>query len=178
MTLSIRKIAVVGGFAVGAALALAPLAAADTPVDPSIIDSEITSLNSLFAADTTAAAVPTADIDTVANQFTTIFPADVTAVEKLPLFDDLVYGFNPTSVTSDPGAYDVLNGALTKFDDALNVGIYALENAGSNVPLADFATDGVFGLSNTAATDLAAETASQAITTLLGDSYSDLLGYF
>jgi hypothetical protein len=176
--MNLRKIAVVGGFAVGAALTLAPLASADTPVDPSIIDSEIASLNSLFAADTTAAAVPTADLVTGTNEFTTIGQSFVSTVEANTTFDELVYGFNPANLTTDPGSYDVLNGAITKFDDALNVGIYALENAGSNVPLADFATDGVFGLSNTAATDLAAETASQAITTLLGDSYSDLLGFF
>jgi hypothetical protein len=176
--MKIRKIAVVGGFAVGAALTFAPLASADTPVDPSILDSEITSLNSLFAADTTLAAVPSTDIVTGTDVFTTIDPADVTAVEKLTTFDDLVYGFNPSNLTTDPGAYDVFNGALTKFDDALNVGVYALENGGNNIPLADFATDGVFGISGTAATDLAGETASQAITTLLTDSYSDLLGYF
>jgi hypothetical protein len=178
--MNLRKIAVVGGFAVGAALTLAPLASADTPIDPSILDSEIASLNSLFAADTTAAAVPTADLVTGTNEFTTIGAGFVDTVEGngSTLFDELVYGFNPTNVTDDPGAYDVLNGAIVKFDDALNVGIYALENAGSNVPLADFATDGVFGISGTAASDLAGETASAAITTLLTDSYSDLLGYF
>ena len=175
--MNLRKIAVVGGFAVGAALTLAPLASADTPVDPSILDSEISSLNSLFSLDTSIAGVPTADLVTGTNEFTTIGQAFITPVEANTTFDDLVYGFNPSNLTTDPGAYDVLNGALTKFDDAINVGIYALEN-GSNVPLADFATDGVFGLSNTAASDLAAETASQAITTLLTDSYSDLLGYF
>jgi hypothetical protein len=177
--MKIRKIAVVGGFAAGAALALAPLASADTPVDPSILDSEIASLNSLFAADTTAAAVPPADLVTGTNEFTTILSSDVSTLESSnTLFDELVYGFNPDNLTTDPGSYDVLNGALIKFDDALNVGIYALENAGSNVPLADFATDGVFGISGTAASDLAGETASAAITTLLGDSFSDLLGYF
>ncbi len=177
--MNLRKIAVVGGFAVGAALTLAPLASADTPVDPSIIDSEIASLNSLFAADTTAAAVPSTEIATGGTGvFTTIDPSDVTSVEANTTFDDLVYGFNPSNLTTDPGSYDVLNGALIKFDDAINVGIYALENAGNNVPLTDFATDGVFGLSSTAATDLAGETASAAITTLLTDSYSDLLGYF
>ena len=176
--MEIRKLAVFGGLAVGAALTFAPLASADTPVDPSIIDSEIASLNSLFAADTTAAAVPTADLVTGTNEFTTIGQSFISTVEANTTFDELVYGFNPSNLTPDPGAYDVLNGAITKFDDALNVGIYALENAGANVPLADFATDGVFGFSGTAATDLAAETAPAAISTLLGDSFSDLLGYF
>src|ERR1700742_3646296 len=100
--MKIRNIAVLGGLAAGAALAFAPLASADTPVDPSIIDSEIASLNSLFAADTTAAPVPTADIDTGGTgDFATIFPADVMAVEGngSTLFDELVSGFNPTNVT-------------------------------------------------------------------------------
>jgi hypothetical protein len=178
--MDIRKIAVVGGFAAAAALTLAPLASADTPIDPSILDSEIASLNSLFGTDTTLASVPTADLVTGTNEFTTIGSTFVSTVEGngSTLFDELVYGFNPKSVTPDPGSYDVFNGAITKFDDALNVGIYSLENAGSNVPLADFATDGVFGISGTAATALAGETASAAITTLLTDSYSDLLGYF
>jgi hypothetical protein len=143
------------------------------------VSSEITSLNSLFTSDTTLAAVPPADIITAADGFKIIDPGDVAAVEGngTTLFDELVYGFNPTSVTGDPGAYDVFNGAISKFDDALNIGIYALENGGSNLPVADFATD-LFGLSGTTASTLAAETATQAITTLLGDSYSDLLGYF
>src|ERR1700742_4107981 len=100
--MKIRNIAVLGGLAAGAALAFAPLASADTPVDPSIIDSEIASLNSLFAADTTAAAVPTADIDPGgAGVFTTIVPSDVSTLESSnTLFDELVYGFNPSNLTT------------------------------------------------------------------------------
>src|ERR1700744_4193976 len=129
--MNLRKIAVVGGFAVGAALTLAPLASADTPVDPSILDSEISSLNSLFAIDTSIASVPQADLVTGTNEFTTIASGDMSAVEGngSTLFDELVYGFNPKNLPPDPGSYDVLNGALTKFDDAINVGIYALENS-------------------------------------------------
>jgi hypothetical protein len=179
--MNLRKIAVVGGFAVGAALTFAPLASADNTTDlVSAVDSEITSLNALFINDTTLAAVPPADISIPgADQFDTIVAGDVATVEGngTTLFDELVYGFNPTSVTGDPGAYDVLNGAISKFDDALNIGIYALENGGSNIPLADFGTD-LFGLSGATATTLAGESATAAITTLLGDSYSDLLGYF
>jgi hypothetical protein len=177
-----RKIAVVGGFAVGAALTLAPLASADGLT--TTVDSEIASLNSLFTADTTAALVPSADITGGGTGvFDTILPGDVTAVEGTGAtlgttpFDELVYGFNPANLTTDPGAYDVLNGAVAKFDDALNIGVYALENGGSNLPLADFATD-LFGISGATATSLAGETATAAITTLLTDSYSDLLGYF
>jgi hypothetical protein len=179
--MNLRKIAVVGGFAVGAALTLAPLASADNTTDlTSAVDSEITSLNSLFTSDTTLAAVPPGDISIPgADLFDTIKAADVSAVEGngSTLFDELVYGFNPKSVTPDPGAYDVFNGAIAKFDDAINIGVYALENGGNNIPLADFATD-LFGLSGATATTLAGESATAAITTLLGDSSSDLLGYF
>jgi hypothetical protein len=174
--MDIRKIAVVGGFAVGAALTLAPLASADNTTDlTSAVSSEISSLNSLFTADTTAATVPAADIETAADGFKLIVPADVSTLESSDkLFDELVYGFNYSSnLTNDPGAYDVLNGAVAKFDDALNFGVYALENGGNAIPVADFATAG-----SEIATQLAGETATQAIVTLLGDSYSDLLGYF
>ncbi len=178
--MNMRKIAVVGSFAAGAALAFAPLASADTPIDPSIIDSEISSLNALFTSDATLAGVPSTDIaGGGTGVFDTISSGDMTTVEGngSTLFDELLYGFNPTNVTDDPGAYDVFNGALTKFDDALNFGVYALENGGAALPAADFSTD-LFGISGTAATDLAGETASQAITTLLTDSFNDLLGYF
>jgi hypothetical protein len=174
--MDIRKIAVVGGFAVGAALTLAPLASADSLT--TTVDSEIASLNSLFTADTTAALVPAADVTGGATGvFETIAAGDVATVEANTTFDDLVYGFNPSNLTGDPGAYDVLNGAVAKFDDALNIGVYALENGGSNIPLADVGAD-LFGISGATATTLAGETATAAITTLLGDSYSDLLGYF
>jgi hypothetical protein len=154
----------------------APLASADDLT--TTVDSEISSLNSLFTSDTTLAAVPSGDITGGGTGvFDTIVPGDVATVEANTTFDDLVYGFNPTNLTSDPGAYDVFNGALAKFDDALNFGVYALENGGNALPSADFATD-LFGISGTAATALAGGTASQAITTLLTDSYSDLLGYF
>ncbi len=143
----------------------------------STVSSEISSLNSLFTLDTTAANVPAADIITAADGFKIIDPADVTAVEKITTFNDLVYGFNPANLTTDPGAYDVLNGALARFDDAYNIGLYALENNGALLPAADFATD-LFGNTSSLTTELAGLTASQAVTELLGNGFSDLLGYF
>ena len=53
-----------------------------------------------------------------------------------------MYGFNPDNLSSDPGAYDVFNGALGEFDAALNVGLYAAErNGGALVPTTDIGTD-------------------------------------
>lgn len=158
-------------------------AAADPAIatDPlgSTVASEVASLNSIFTFDTTLAGVPTADITVGDQGFDIIKSADITAVEGTghTTFDTLVYGFNPANLTNDPGAYDVLNGAVAKFDDAFNIGLYALEHGGAMLPAADFATD-LFGISGTAATTLAGETATQAITSLLGTSFSDFLGYF
>jgi hypothetical protein len=140
------------------------------------VSSEISSLNTMFESDAALAGLPPADIVMSTGNFDTL-ATGLTDTPQLDAFDTAVFGFDPTSVSTDPGAYDLLNGALAKFDDALNFGVYALENAGAALPMADFSTD-LFGISGTAATDLAGETASQAITTLLGDSVSDLLGYF
>jgi hypothetical protein len=141
--MDIRKIAVVGSLAAGAALAFAPIAAADDLT--STVDSEISSLNALFTTDTTLAGVPSTDIvtSTTPGVFDTIATADITAVQGTgtTAFDYLVYGVDPSAagLASDPGSYNVFNGALTEFDDALNVELYALENNGALDPnTADF----------------------------------------
>jgi hypothetical protein len=159
-------------------------AAATAAADPaandltSTVNGEIASLNSIFQSDLSLAGVPTTDYTPGSTGvFETINPGDVTAVEQNTTFDDLVYGFNPDNLTNDPGAYDVFNGALSKFDDALNFGLYALENGGAAIPSADFGAD-LFGVSGTLATQLASDTASQAISTLFSDGLSDLAGYF
>ena len=158
-------------------------AAATAAADPaanditSTVSSEVASLNSMFQADVALAGLPATDYTAGAQGFDTILPVDVTTVEQNATFDDLVYGFNPDNLTNDPGAYDVLNGALSKFDDALNFGLYALENSGAAIPAADFGTD-LFGVSGALATQLASDTASQAISTLFSDGLSDLAGYF
>ena len=88
----------------------------------------------------------------------------------------LVYGFNPDNLSSDPGAYDVFNGALGEFDDAFNVGLYAAENGGALVPTTDIGTDLI---STGAATDaLDTGTVAGAATTFLEAGLSDLTGYF
>jgi hypothetical protein len=139
--MDIRKIAVVGSFAAGAALALAPLAAAD-PLTGTV-DSEVALLNSLFVGDTTLAGVPTADVatSTTPGVFDTIVPADITTVQGsgTTAFDFLVYGINPTAagLATDPGSYNVLNGALTEWSDAYNVELYSLLNGGALAPAAD-----------------------------------------
>ena len=182
--MDIRKIAVVGGFAVGAALTFAPLASADTDIT-STLDSEISLLNTLFTGDADLASVPSADITggTTAGSFETIVSSDVAAVEGTGTafgttpFDELLYGFNPANDTLDPGSFDVLNGAVGEFDDAFNVGLYALENGGALVPVAD---DNGIDLIHTGATVDALDTGSVtgAFTTFFEAGVSDLAGYF
>jgi hypothetical protein len=126
-----RKIAAAAGFATGAALALAPLAAADTPIT-STVDSEIGSLNSIF--DTQAAlAGDSADIVHHAGSFDTIPLADAPQHAPLTTLDYELYGVNPLAAgpASDPGSYNDFNGALGKFDDAYNVFLYAAQNNGA-----------------------------------------------
>jgi hypothetical protein len=139
--MDIRKIAVVGSFAAGAALAFAPLAAADSLT--TTVDSEISLLNSLFVGDTTLAGLPVSDVTapTAANPFDIITPADIATVQGTGTtpFDFLVYGVDPTAagLASDPGSYNVFNGALTELSDAYNVELYSLLNAGALAPATD-----------------------------------------
>jgi hypothetical protein len=139
--MNIRKIAVFGGLAAGAALAFAPLAWADpAAVDPTLVTDTLSSeeslLNSLFVTDA-ALAGDSGDVaaPTATDPFDTIIPADVSAVQDkgTTLFDYLVYGVNPEAagLSSDPGSYDDFNGALTEFDNAFNVELYSLFNGGN-----------------------------------------------
>jgi hypothetical protein len=122
MTLNMRKIA----------LTFAPLAAA-TPTDPliSVVGSEESLLNSLFVSDASLAGVPSTDY-TLVNGFDTILPQDIATVQGTGTtpFDYLIYGVNPTAagLATDPGSYNVLNGALTEWSDAYNVELYSLLN--------------------------------------------------
>jgi hypothetical protein len=159
MALNIRKIAVVSSLAAGAALAFAPLAAADDGVT-STLDSEIASMNSLFEAEA-ALAGDSGDVVTHSGSFDTIPVADAPQSAPLTTLDYELYGVNPLEAgpVSDPGSYEVFNGALGKFDDAFNVELYALENSGALDPnAADFigsasSIDHALGLAN--ATDAA-----------------------
>jgi hypothetical protein len=138
--LKIRNIAVLGSFAAGAALALAPLASADSLT--STVTSEEALLNSLFVSDANLAGVGSdVTAPTATNPFDIINPADIGTVQGTgtTAFDYLVYGLDPTAagLSSAPGSYDVLNGALTEWADAYNVELYSLLNAGAVAPATD-----------------------------------------
>ena len=119
-----------GGLAVGAALTFAPLASADTISDA--VSSEEALLNSIFVSDATLAGVPSGDYSLV-DGFDVVKAADITDVQgtatSLTPFDYLLYGLNPAdNLATDPGSYNVFNGALTEFADAYNVELYSLAN--------------------------------------------------
>jgi hypothetical protein len=136
--MNIRKIAVVGSFAAGAALALAPLASADSLT--STVDSEVALLNSLFTSDVALSGLPATDIiaPTATNPFETILPADLLTGGQPNALDFLLFGLNPiANASSDPGSYSVFNGALTELSDAYNVELYSLLNAGALAPATD-----------------------------------------
>jgi hypothetical protein len=188
--MSIRKIAVVGGFAVGAAVAFAPLAAADPTDITSTVDTEITSLNSLFTAEADLAGVPSGDIEggTTAGTFEFINPMDVATVaphltnvadasQVTPLEFEL-YGVDPIAagISSDSGAFDVFNGALGEFDDAANVGLFALENGGAAITASDASENLIQTGATTAA--LATDSVSGEFSTFFDAGLGDLSGFF
>jgi hypothetical protein len=137
----IRKIGVAAGFACGAALGFAPLAAADLgSTVTSTLDSEIAALNSNFELDALFAG-DSADITKggvgVFDTFKT--PADLlkdapqaTDYGHVTTLETELYGANPiiAGISSDTGPYSAFNGALTEFYDAYNVGVYAAANGG------------------------------------------------
>ena len=170
--MQIRKIAVVGGFAVGAALAFAPLASADDLT--SVVSSEIAGENSLFQLDATLAGVPSSDYSVV-DGFDTINSADITAVQGSGTtpFDYLIYGVDPSKagLATDPGSYNDLNGAVTKFDDAFNVLLYAAENKDALIPSTD-----LFG--NDISNALAGGTDASAFEYFYNFAIGDLSGFF
>ena len=141
------KIAVVGSFSAAAALTFAPLAAADDLT--SALDTEVSALNDIFTVETDLAG-DSSDVTTNSSGFDIVPLADVPTVQGAGTdvsnegwvlnsgvspteFDYLVYGVDPTAagLSPDPGSYDVFNGALTEFADALNVELYSLENNGA-----------------------------------------------
>jgi hypothetical protein len=146
--MDIRKIAVVGGFAVAAALTSAPLASADDLT--STVDSEIASLNSIFESEASLAG-DTAGVTTGGTGvLDTILPADAPDTAPLTTLDYELYGplanllvgiDNPISgasfLDSAPGAQDVLSGALAEFDDASNALAYLFINGEALIPTTD-----------------------------------------
>jgi hypothetical protein len=151
-----------------ASLPAAADAASVVPIT-STVSSEIASLNSIFEGDAALASVPATDIIHTAGSFDTISPDNLTNT-----FSSLVFGLNPENISTDPGAYDVFNGALTEFYDAYNVGLYALLNGGDLLGAGD-----VFGAPDTIADVLGGgATATTALSDFLQLGFSDLLGYF
>jgi hypothetical protein len=146
--MNIRKIAVVGGFAVAAALTSAPLASADDLT--TTVDSEIASLNSTFESEA-AIAGDSADVTSGGTGvFDTILPADAPDVAPLTTLDQELYGplaslliglDNPISdapyLDPAPGAQDVFNGALVEFDDAYNALAYLFVGDDDVIPASD-----------------------------------------
>ena len=125
---------------------------------------EIVQLNNLFELDGKLAGVfndiiPNAAPGTNVG-FDTIPVQDLNAT-----FDSLVFG--AAGPSTDPGSYDVLNGALTEMFNADNVGLYALLNGGDLMP-----SDLVFGTHDF----------TGSVATVIGDylnlSFQDMLGYF
>jgi hypothetical protein len=177
--MDIRKIAVVGSFAAGAALALAPLAAAD-PLTTTV-DSEISSLNALFVSEADLAGVGNdVTAPTATNPFDIITPADITTVQGAGTtpFDFLIYGVDPANagLATDPGSYNVLNGALTEWADAYNTELFALANptaAIDTIPAAD-----LIGSTETIQDAFAAgPTAADVATYFYEFGANDLAGY-
>jgi hypothetical protein len=172
----IRKIAAAAALASGAALALAPLASADTIGDA--VTSEEALLNSIFVSDATLANIPASDYSLV-DGFDVIKGADIVSAQGTSSdpteFAYLLYGLNPgDNLATDPGSYNVFNGALTEFADAYNVELYSLANPDalvSSVPL-----DDLFGSSTTIAAALGESTFSAAIGDFVTNGFNDLLG--
>jgi hypothetical protein len=178
--MDIRKIAAVGTFAAGAALALAPFAnAAPDPLTP-FVDSEVASMNALFVSYADFAGVG-ADVETNGPQgFDIINPADVSAVQGngTTLFDFLLYGVDPAKagLASDPGAFTEFNGALVNFDDAFNTGLWSLMNP--TAPIDTIPTADLFGSASSIAEALGTGSAAGAIGDFLTDGFADLQGFF
>jgi hypothetical protein len=151
--MNIRKIAVVGGLAVGPALTFAPFAAADDLT--TTVESEIASLNDTFQTDTFLTG-NYADVVYHTGSLDTILAADAPVSGTTPL-DSVLYGIDPAEAgpSAVPGAYDVSNGALVEFDDAYNVEAYSLLNDGALVPAGD-----LIGSSTTIATALGTDSVS------------------
>jgi hypothetical protein len=172
--MKIRQIALIGSLA-GAALAFAPFASADDLT--SVVSSEISGENSLFTLEADLAGkgadvIPSSPTDPFETIPLADAPQAATASGLTPL-DYELYGVNPINagIPSDPGSYEVYNGAVTKFDDAYNVFLYAAENKDALIPSTD-----LFG--NHIADALAGGTDASAFEYLWNFGVGDLSGFF
>jgi hypothetical protein len=179
-TMNIRKIVAAATFATGAAMALAPLASADLgSTVTSTIDSEIASQNSLYEV-YAALAGDSADVtkggtgvyDTIASS---VIPHATTYGQVTP-FETELYGANPiVAGIGGSGPFSEFNGAITEFDNAYNVAVFAAANGGAlDTNPADYL--------GSQTTDLAAvggpgATVSSAEQYFLNFGFGDLKGY-
>ena len=173
----LRKIAVVGGFAVGAALTLAPLASADPTAITSTLDSEIASLNSLFSDEASLTGVGSdviAPSATANPLYDTIPLAEAPDTGSTPTtFGELLYGVDSIAQAgSSPGSYDLFNGASGELYNAFNVELYSLENSGALAPSADLLGTGDL------ASALDATTVAGEFDSFYNAGIADLSGYF
>ncbi|OBG40275.1 hypothetical protein [Mycolicibacter heraklionensis] len=173
--MNMRKIVVVGGFAAGAAFVLAPLASADTDPLAPLVSSEIASMNFLFEGDAFLAG-DSADVVKHAGSFDTIPLADAPKTDPTFL-DYLLYGLNPVAAgpASDPGAYNVYNGAMVQFDDGINSLLHAMSDNGA---VLDWDSGDLFG--GNSAMDIANSAGSgwEEAANYLSFAWGDLMGYF
>jgi hypothetical protein len=155
MTMDIRKIAVLGSLAAGAALAFAPIAAADDLT--TTVDSEVASLNSIFETEA-AVAGDSADVVTGGTGVLDTIPlADAPDTAPLTTLDYELYGpfAWALDLDSNPGAYDVFNGALVEFDDAYNAIVYSLLDNQAVIPTTDLLGAADIALDDGTVTDAA-----------------------
>jgi hypothetical protein len=174
--MTIRKISMLASLAVGAALAFAPFAGADTDIT-STIDSEIASLNGIFQGEADLAGVGNDVTTNGANTFDTIPLADAPNASPFNTFDYELYGINPAGTSiSDPNGGDVFNGALANFDNAYNVELYALLNNDGFIPFND-----LFLVTPTEIAEflqgIGANSPADLAQTFLTIGWDDLLGY-
>ena len=131
------------------------------------IASEIGQLNTIFEQDGQLADVYKFIIpDTDSAQGTYINFDTIPTANLNTTFNDLVFG--AAGPSTDPGSYDVYNGALTEFYNAFNVADYALVNNGGILP-----TDLLFGTH-----DFLGDGVGTAFSEYLNLGFQDLLGYF
>ena len=158
-------------------MALTPLASADTIDWTSILASEVAGENSVFQTDALLAGVPNTDY-TVVGGFDQLTAAkdliDAPQTGTPSSLDYLVYGFNPIQAgVADPtGSYEVFNGAVTKFDDAFNVLLYAAENKDALIPVSDVFGNHLDFVTGAGATD------ATAFTDFYNFAIGDLSGFF
>ncbi|WP_231383968.1 MULTISPECIES: hypothetical protein [unclassified Mycobacterium] len=182
-----RKFGVIGSFVAGAALALAPLAAAadeetdNLPDFSNILLGQVQSMNWLFGAQASASGV---DSDLITPGAPTLAdPLSFSTISADDLADNATFAamlFGPnweSEMSSDPGSYSLFNGALTQFYDASNVLLFALMTGGDEIQLED-AGNYLFGSESGIIDGLAGDGVFADFTNFFEAGLADLGGYF